>query len=190
MHPCTLLWLITENNACILILSVKLWGISWASCVMITQLIQFSFLVARLSWQLSWSVVRMTLSSWCSSNYCRLLTVSWLITVGYCLQRHNRAGCGFFCAIQSCDNQIAMLHGLVLQVKVAEKLGVVYQLHRGSICKGITLHATTSRQDTGQVRQAFYIFAEGLVQPTSSSVVHCSLTEAYMFICNSCPACT
>jgi len=66
----------------------------------------------------------------------------------------------------------------------------VYQLHRGSICKGITLHATTSRQDTVQVRQAFYIFAECLVRPKSSSVVHCGLTEAYRFICNPCPACT
>ena len=35
--------------------------------------------------------------------------------------------------MQSCNKQIAMLHGLMLQVKVAKKLGVVYQLHRGSV---------------------------------------------------------
>ena len=47
-----------------------------------------------------------------------------------------------------------MLHGsLVMQVKVAGKLGVVYQLHRGSTPEGVTLHATTSRQDTVQIRQ-------------------------------------
>ncbi len=99
------------------------------------------------------------LSSQSKSKCCRVLTVLSLITIGYCLQRHSRAGCGFLCAIQSCNKGIAMLHGLMLQVKVA-KLGVVYQLHRGSIRKGMTLHATTSRQDTIQVRQALYTFAE------------------------------
>ncbi len=56
----------------------------------------------------------------------------------------------------------------MLQVKVAKKLGVVYQLHGGSIREGITLHATTSRQDTVQVRLALYTCAEGLVCPKSS----------------------
>ena len=37
---------------------------------------------------------------------------------------------------------------LVMQVKVAGKLGVVYQLHRGSAPEGVTLHAKTCRQDT------------------------------------------
>ena len=46
-----------------------------------------------------------------------------------------------------------MLQALTLQVKVAKKLGAVYQLHRGPIRQGITLHATTSHQDTVQVRQ-------------------------------------
>ncbi len=61
-----------------------------------------------------------------------------------------------------------MLQGLMLQVKVAKKLGVVYQLHRGSIREGITLHATTSRQDTVQVRQGLCTFAECLGRPKTS----------------------
>ncbi len=60
-----------------------------------------------------------------------------------------------------------MLQGWMLQVKVAKKLGVVYQLHRGSIREGITLHAT-SRQDTVQVRQGLYTFAECLGRSKSS----------------------
>ena len=42
---------------------------------------------------------------------------------------------------------------LAMRVKVAGKLGVVYQLHRGSSPEGVTLHAATSRQDIVQIRQ-------------------------------------
>ena len=78
-----------------------------------------------------------------------------------------------------------MLHALTLQVKVAKKLGIVYQLHWGCIREGITLHATTSRHDTVQVRQGLYIFQNALFVKNSPEwytlslpLMHCQVLLA------------